>query len=53
MANANRLLATREVRIQPQRDDVKSIRVRMTVAGYLPVERTPELVEEGGSGASH
>ena len=43
IANAKPLLTTRSIRVQPDKPEVKSIRVQMTVAGYLPVERTPEL----------
>jgi Tfp pilus assembly protein PilO len=46
MANADQLLTTREVRMQPDKPEVKSIRVRMTVVGYLPVNRTPELLND-------
>lgn len=45
VANSARLLATREIRIQPENTDVKSISVRLTIAGYLPLDRTPELLE--------
>ncbi len=51
IANAPQLLTTRELRMQPDNADVKSIRVRVTVAGYLPLERTPELLERA-AGAS-
>ena len=45
-ANATRLLTTREIRVQPEQSEVKSIRVRMTVVGYLPADRTPDLLDD-------
>lgn len=53
IANAPKLLTTRLIRVRPEKPDVKSIQVRMTVAGYLPLERAPELIKKpaavGGS----
>jgi Tfp pilus assembly protein PilO len=43
IANAPKLLTTRSIRIQPEKPETKSVRVQMTIAGYLPAERTPEL----------
>lgn len=51
IANAPQLLTTRELRMQPDKAEVKSVRVRLTVAGYLPLERTPELVESAAGGS--
>ena len=51
MANSARLLTTREIRVQPQQREVKSIHVRMTVVGYLPVDRTPELLNDDARAA--
>ena len=51
MANSARLLTTREIRVQPQQREVKSIHVRMTVVGYLPVDRTPELLDDDARAA--
>lgn len=43
VANAPELLATRRVRITPVNDATKSVAVQLTIAGFLPVARTPEL----------
>jgi len=51
IANSSRLLATRNIRIRPDKPEVKSIAVTMTVAGYLPMDRAPELAEKA-TGAS-
>lgn len=51
ISNAAQLLTTREVRMQPDKPEVKSIRVRMTVVGYLPVDRTPELLDDDARAA--
>lgn len=45
LANSSRLLATRDIRIRPDKPEVKSIAVTMTVAGFLPMSRAPELAE--------
>jgi len=45
VANQPRLLATRLVRIQPDKPEIKSLRVRLAIAGFLPLERAPELAE--------
>lgn len=47
LANAPKLLTPRQVQISPSNPQTKFIQVTLTVAGYLPVERTPELA--GGS----
>jgi Tfp pilus assembly protein PilO len=52
IANAPKLLTTRLIRVRPEKPDVKSVQVRMTVAGYLPIERAPELLPKGGEGGS-
>ena len=51
VANSSRLLATRDIRIRPDKPEVKSIAVTMTVAGFLPMDRAPELAEKA-AGAS-
>jgi len=54
IANSPRLLTPRDLRIRVGNKEIKAVEVRMTVAGYLPVERTPELVRRptiGGAGA--
>jgi Tfp pilus assembly protein PilO len=52
IANAPELLATRRIRITPENRATKSVRVQLTVAGLLPVARTPELKPKtAGAGA--
>lgn len=52
VANAPELLATKRIRIQPENQATKSVRVMLTVAGLLPAERTPELKRKtAGAGA--
>lgn len=51
IADAELLLTTREIVIRPGRPEVKSLRVRLTVAGYLPLERTPQLAEKAAKSA--
>jgi len=43
IANAPELLATRRIRVTPENRATKSVRVQLTVAGLLPIARTPEL----------
>jgi len=43
VANAPELLATRRIRVTPENRATKSVRVQLTVAGLLPIARTPEL----------
>ena len=53
IANAPKLLTTRLIRVRPEKPEVKSIQVRLTVAGYLPIERAPELMPKpDGAGGS-
>ena len=52
IANAPKLLTTRLIRVRPEKPDVKSIQVRMTVAGYLPLDRAPELQKKPAAGGS-
>ena len=49
IANAPRTLSTRQIRISPEQGETKAVRVQLTVAGYLPVSRTPELVKTTGT----
>ena len=55
IANSERLLTPRDLRIRVGNKDIKSVEVRLTVAGYLPVERTPDLIKKpstiGAAGA--
>jgi Tfp pilus assembly protein PilO len=52
IANTPQLLATRRIRIAPENRATKSVRVQLTVAGLLPVARTPELKPKAsGAGA--
>lgn len=46
IANAGPLLTTRQVRISPSKSETKTVSVQMTIAGYLPASRTPELVKK-------
>ncbi len=46
IASAPKLLTTRSIRVNENNADTKAVRVQMTVAGYLPVARTPELVKK-------
>lgn len=43
VANSDRLLTSRRIRVRPDKKEIKSVRVEMRLAGYLPVERAPEL----------
>ena len=52
IGNAPKLLTTRLVRVRPEKPEVKSIQVRMTVAGYLPIDRAPELKPKSAAGGS-
>lgn len=52
IANAPKMLTTRLIRVRPEKPDVKSIQVRMTVAGYLPIDRAPELKPKPAAGGS-
>jgi hypothetical protein len=53
VANAPQALSTRQIRINPGSADTKTVRVQLTVSGYLPASRTPDLVKKtqlgGGS----
>ena len=53
VGNAPKLLATRTIRVGSANKDTKAVKARVTVAGFLPVARTPELIEdESGLGGS-
>jgi|GEM_PF-601884 len=43
ISNAERLLTPRDLRVRPDNKEIKSVRVELTVAGYLPLDRAPEL----------
>lgn len=45
VANSPRLLVTRRIRIRPGAQETKAVQVQLTVAGYLPAERTPDLTK--------
>jgi hypothetical protein len=49
VANAPALLSTRRVRMTMANPSTKSVKVQLTVSGYLPVSRTPELQPKSGS----
>ena len=46
VGNAPRLLATRHIHIDSASKDAKGVTARVTVAGFLPVSRTPELTRD-------
>ena len=51
VGNAPKLLATPMIRVNSANKDTKAVKARVTVAGFLPVDRTPELIEdESGPG---
>ena len=49
VANAPQLLTTRDLRVRPANREVKALRVQLTVAGYLPAERTPDLLKRASA----
>jgi len=48
--NRAELLSTRRIAIRRGSPETKSVRVEMTVAGYLPSSKTPELLEQSRRG---
>lgn len=46
IANAQELLSTREIKVSLANPKTKAVRVELTVSGYLPIARTPELIEK-------
>ncbi len=46
IANAQELLSTREIKVSSANPKTKAVRVELTVSGYLPIARTPELIEK-------
>jgi hypothetical protein len=46
IANAKPLLSTRNIKASLGNPKAKTIRVQLTVSGYLPVSRTPDLVKK-------
>jgi len=52
IANAPRTLSTRQIRITPEQNETKTVQVQLTVSGYLPVSRTPELVKRPPAGGA-
>jgi Tfp pilus assembly protein PilO len=48
VANAPELLSTREIKVSSSNQKTKSVRVELTVSGYLPISRTPGLVKKSG-----
>jgi Tfp pilus assembly protein PilO len=48
VANAPELLSTREIKVSSSKQKTKSVRVELTVSGYLPISRTPGLVKKSG-----
>lgn len=49
IANAPELFSTRSVKVSSANRNTKAIRVELTVSGYLPITRTPELVKKKGN----
>ena len=49
IANAESVLSSRAIDISPSNPETKSVQVQLTVSGYLPVSRTPELVKKTSS----
>ena len=45
LSNSERLLTTRRIVLRPTKTETKAVRAQVTVSGYLPVSRTPELME--------
>ena len=46
IANAQELFSTRQITVSVGNQKTKSVRVELTVSGYLPISRTPELVKK-------
>ena len=49
VANAPQLLSTRRIQLNMGNRLTKSVRAQVSVSGYLPVSRTPELVQSSPS----
>ena len=49
IANGETLLSSRNINISTENRETKSVKVQLTVSGYLPVSRTPELVKKGSA----
>lgn len=52
VANSPRLLVTRRIRVRPGAQETKAVQVQLTVAGYLPAERTPDLTKSAAGRAA-
>jgi hypothetical protein len=50
ISNAPQLLSNRQIRIVPEGGPTKMVRVQLSVAGYLPSAKTPELIQKATSG---
>ena len=48
VANAPELLSTRQIKVSTGNQKTKSVRVELTVSGYLPISRTPGLIKKSG-----
>ena len=46
IANARKLLSTREVKVSSASPKTKAVRMQLTVSGYLPITSTPELIKK-------
>jgi len=49
IANAPELFSTRAVKVSSANRNTKAVRVELTVSGYLPIARTPELIKKKGN----
>ena len=49
LANAPELFSTRTLKVSPANRGTKAVRVELTVSGYLPIARTPELIKKSGN----
>ena len=46
IANARELLSTREIKVSSANPKTKTVRVELTVSGYMPIDRAPELTKK-------
>ena len=52
IANAETLLSSRTIDVSAGNRETKSVNVQLTVSGYLPVSRTPELAKKSSTRSS-
>ena len=46
IANAQKILSTREIKVSSANPKTKAVRVELTISGYLPITSTPELIKK-------